>query len=28
LAHDGVEGDWPVFSSGYDEIFHIGLPMI
>ena len=27
LAHDGVEGDGPVFSSGYDEIFHIGMPM-
>jgi hypothetical protein len=24
LTHDGVEGHWPVFSSGYDEIFHIG----
>jgi hypothetical protein len=24
LTNDGVEGHWPVFSSGYDEIFHIG----
>jgi hypothetical protein len=25
LTHDGVEGHWPVFSCGYDEIFHVGL---
>jgi hypothetical protein len=24
LTNDGVEGHRPVFSSGYDEIFHIG----
>ena len=24
LSHDGVEGYRPVFSCGYDEIFHIG----
>jgi hypothetical protein len=28
LAHDGVEGHRPVFSSGYDEIFHIGLAFV
>jgi len=28
LAHDSVEGNRPVFSSGYDEIFHIGLAFV
>jgi hypothetical protein len=26
LRYDGVEGHRPIFPSGYDEIFHIGMP--
>lgn len=24
LTHDGVESHWPVFSCGYDKVFHFG----
>ena len=28
LTHDRVEGHRPVFSCGYDEIFHVGYALV